>query len=169
MREIAVIFLLVKSLVAIETSDRLFECTEIFKERKSELLIELERIDEQKQALSALKVATEELLKQKEQKLSLKEERVEKKLQEITKKEASLKELTQKNELLLEKLTDTKMGKVAQTFAKMKAASAASILTNMSGEEAVEILRSLKPKSVGQILSKMDAQKASEITLLLVK
>lgn len=41
--------------MALQTSDRLFECTEIFKERKSELLVELERIDEQKQALSALK------------------------------------------------------------------------------------------------------------------
>ena len=57
--------LLTSTLFSLQTSDRLFECTEIFKERKSELLVELERIDEQKQALSALKVATEELLKQK--------------------------------------------------------------------------------------------------------
>ena len=50
---------------ALQTSDRLFDCTEIFKERKSELLVELERIDEQKQALNALKIATEDLLKRK--------------------------------------------------------------------------------------------------------
>ena len=45
--------------------DKIFECTKIFKERKSELLVELERIDEEKQALEALKTATEELLKKK--------------------------------------------------------------------------------------------------------
>ena len=65
--------LLLSSLNALQTSDRLFECTEIFKERKSELLVELERIDEQKQALSALKTATEELLKKKEVSLNQKE------------------------------------------------------------------------------------------------
>ena len=54
------------SLSALQTSDRLFDCTEVFKERKNELLVELERIDEQKQALSALQSATEELLKKKE-------------------------------------------------------------------------------------------------------
>ena len=67
--------LTLSSLIALETSERLFECTEIFKERKSELLVELERIDEQKQALSALKAATEELLKQKESKLNQKRKR----------------------------------------------------------------------------------------------
>ena len=63
-------FLLIISfqvLLGLETSDRLFDCTEVFKERKSELLVELERIDEEKQALSALQSATEELLKKKEQ------------------------------------------------------------------------------------------------------
>jgi len=38
------------NVLALETSEKLFECTEIFKARKSELLVELERIDEQKQA-----------------------------------------------------------------------------------------------------------------------
>ncbi|MCD6432757.1 MAG: PDP protein, partial [Sulfurimonas sp.] len=57
---------LLSSLGALETSERLFECSEIFKERKGELLVELERIDEQRQALSALKIATEELLRKKE-------------------------------------------------------------------------------------------------------
>jgi len=75
------------SLTALETNDRLFECTEIFKARKSELLVELERIDEQKQALSALKTATEELLKKRETKLSQEEEVVERKLTEISSKE----------------------------------------------------------------------------------
>ena len=147
--------------MALQTSERLFECTEIFKERKSELLVELERIDEQKQALEALRVATEELLKKKKVAIEQEEEVVDAKLVKITQKENSIKEMLQKNEQILKKLTSTKMDKVAQTFAKMKPASAASILSGMDIKEASNILSSLKPKTVGKILSKMDSKKAS--------
>jgi flagellar motility protein MotE (MotC chaperone) len=155
--------------LALQTSDKLFECTEIFKERKSELLVELERIDEQKQALSALKVATEELLKKKETRLNQKEEIVDKKLTEISAKEESIKKMLQRNEEVLKETKSIKMDKIAQTFSKMKPASAASILSDMEAEDAVSILSSLKPKIVGKILTKMDAKKASVITLLLAK
>ena len=87
MKNILFIVFTYTSLFSLQTSDRLFECTEIFKERKSELLVELERIDEQKQALSALKVATEELLKQKESKLAVQEEAVDKKFMIVSAKE----------------------------------------------------------------------------------
>ena len=86
------------SVFALETSDRLFDCTEIFKARKSELLIELERIDEQQQALEALKSATEELLKQKEAKVNYEAETLEVKRKEIMQREANIKEMLQKNE-----------------------------------------------------------------------
>ena len=155
------------NIFALQTSDRLFECTEIFKERKSELLVELERIDEQKQALSALKTATEELLKQKESQLSLKEDAVNEKLTEATKKEASIKKMLAKNEATLKNLKSTKMSKIAQTFSKMKAASASNILSEMPSHDAITILQALKPKVVGKILTKMDAKKASELTQLL--
>jgi len=161
--------LLLASLLSLETSDKLFECTEIFKERKSELLVELERIDEQKQALSALQIATEELLKKKETRLNEKEEVVDKKLLEIKEKEDSIKQMLTKNEGILEELKNIKMDKIGQTFAKMKEASAAAILSDMENEEAASILSSLKPKTVGKILSKMEPKKASDLTLLLVK
>lgn len=157
------------SLMALQTSERLFECTEIFKERKSELLVELERIDEQKQALSALKTATEELLKRKESKLTQKEELVDTKLSEITQKENSIKIMLEQNEEILKEVKSIKMNKIAQTFAKMKPASASSILSGMDTTEAASILASLKPKTVGKILSKMDSKKASELTLILSK
>jgi len=159
--------LLTSSLFSLQTSDRLFECTEIFKERKSELLVELERIDEQKQALSALKVATEELLKQKGSKLALKEEQVDEKLAIIMQKEKNVKEMMQRNEAALKELKSTKMSKIAQTFSKMKPSSASGILSEMDSKDATSILRSLKPKVVGKILTKMDAKKASELTQLL--
>lgn len=156
-------------LFALQTSDRLFDCTQIFKERKGELLVELERIDEQKQALSALKMATEALLKQKEQHLSEKEEEVDEKIAIITQKENGIKKMLQKNEAILKEIQETKMSKISQTFAKMKAGAASGILSGMDEKEAVKILQSLKPKTVGQILTKMDAKKAAKLTLLMSK
>ena len=170
MKILLMLFILTLSyLNALQTSDRLFDCTEIFKERKSELLVELERIDEQKQALSALKVATEDLLKKKKVSLEQKEEIVDTKLAKIRKKEESIKTMLAKNEEVLKSIKDIKMTKIAQTFAKMKAGSAANILSDMKLKDASLILQSLKPKTVGQILTKMDAKKASEITLILSK
>ncbi|MDQ1263257.1 MAG: hypothetical protein QG559_258 [Campylobacterota bacterium] len=169
MKQIAIILLFSLSLGALETSDKLFECTEIFKARKSELLIELERIDEQKQALSALKTATEELLTKKEVKLSQDEEAVKKKLSEASSKEESAKKMLEKNEQILKEIKELKMSKTAQAFAKMKSANAANVLSEMPPEEATAILLSLKPEIVSKILSKMDPKKASALTLLLAK
>lgn len=165
---LAILFALT-SLNALETSNKLFECTEIFKARKSELLVELERIDEQKQALSALKTATEELLVKREAKASQDETAVKAKLSEISSKEESIKKILQKNEEILKEIKAIKMSKTAETFAKMKAGNAADILSKMESQDAATILSSLKPKTVGTILSKMDAKKASELTLILAK
>ncbi|MEA1982242.1 MAG: PDP protein [Campylobacterota bacterium] len=169
MKLLLLISFLFTSLFSLQTSDRLFECTEIFKERKNELLVELERIDEQKQALGALKTATEELLKQKESKLLLQEESVEAKLAEITEKEERVKSILLRNEAVLKEIKSTKMSNIAQTFSKMKPAAASNILSDMSAQDATAILQSLKPKVVGKILTKMDAKKASELTKLLSK
>ena len=157
------------SLFALETSDKLFECTEIFKQRKSELLVELERIDEQKQALQSLKTATEALLKEKETRLNQQEEAVNKKLDEIKTREENTKAMLERNEKALAELKSTKLDKLSQTFAKMKAGAAATVLADMPNDEAVKILQSLKPQIIGKILSKMDAKKASELTQLLSK
>jgi flagellar motility protein MotE (MotC chaperone) len=169
LKKLGFLLVLTSSLMALETSEHIFECTEIFKERKSELLVELERIDEQKQALSALKVATEELLKQKEKKLTLQEESVNKQLLEVKHKEENIQKMLSKNETVLKELKSIKMNKIAQTFAKMKPAAASNILSDMSAKDAKNILQSLKPKVVGKILTKMDPQKASELTQLLSK
>lgn len=169
MKKIILLTIYTVSLFALQTSDRLFECTEIFQERKSELLVELERIDEQKQSLDALKMATEELLKQKESKLALQEENVNEKLQEVTQKENNIKQMLSKNMAVLKETKNIKMTKIAQTFSKMKPTASSKILSQMDSLEATSILQSLKPKVVGKILTKMKAQKASEITQLLSK
>ncbi|ADN10011.1 MotE family protein [Sulfurimonas autotrophica] len=169
MKYILLIALLYSSLFSMQNSDKLFECTKIFKERKNELLVELERIDEQKQALNALKTATEDLLKKKEAKLALKEEAVNAKLAQVSQKEKAIKEMVEKNSKILKELQSTKMSKISQTFAKMKAGAAANVLSDMDSKEAGSILQSLKPKVVGKILTKMDPKKASELTQLLAK
>ena len=167
MKILLLVLFVFSSLFSFETSDRLFECTEIFKARKSELLVELERIDEQKQALSALKAATEELLKKRENKLSQEEEVVSRKHAEISSKEENIKNMLNRNEAILKEVKNLKMNKMAQTFAKMKAGSAANILSDMDSTQAAAILSSLKPKTVGKILTKMDAKKASKLTVIL--
>jgi flagellar motility protein MotE (MotC chaperone) len=159
--------MVISYLNALQTSDRLFDCTQIFKERKGELLVELERIDEQKQALSALKIATEELLKKKKNAIELQEEGVNNKLTEVSQKEKNIQKILNENRKILKDIKDIKMNKISQTFAKMKPASASAILSDMKPKEAVKILQSLKPKTVGQILTKMDATKAAKLTLIL--
>jgi len=161
------LIVLYSSIFALETSDRLFECTEIFKARKSELLIELERIDEQKQALEALKSATEELLKQKEAKVTYEAEVIEVKRKEVMQREVKIKAMLKKNEDVLKEISNIKMDKIAQTFSKMKPGASAKILSDMDKNEAAKILQSLKPKIVGKILTKMNSKDSSDITRLL--
>jgi len=153
----------------LHASEKLFECTKIFQERKSELLVELERIDEEKQALEALKSATEELLKKKKNTIDLEAEAVEKKLSEAKEREKNAKVMLEENKSILSKIQTLKMGKLAQTYSKIKPSSAAAILSNMPEEDAIAILQELKPKTVGQILAKMSPKKASSLTILLAK
>lgn len=167
MRYLLILILIITSINAIEKNPKLFECSKIFEQRKGELLVELERIDEQQQALNALKSATDNMLKKKESALTQKEQELDLKLQEITEKEASIKELLEQNKKILEETKGLKLDKISQTYAKMKPASAASILNNMDTAEATNILKSLNPKTVGKIFSKMDSKKASDITLKL--
>ncbi|WP_345992748.1 PDP protein [Sulfurimonas sp. HSL-1716] len=169
MRYLFLVLLITINLFAIEKNDKLFECTKVFEDRKNELLVELERIDEQKQALDALKVATEELLKKKENDLNVREAKIDEKYDDVNKKEASIKAMLEENKKVLETIKNTKMDKISQTYSKMKPAAAAGVLADMDENIAVKILASLKPAIVGKILTKMDPQKASKLTIMLTK
>lgn len=148
---------------------RLLECNKVFEARKAELEMRLEKIDERQQAYGALNEATRSLLDEKEKKIStlLRELNATKKAVEADK--AAIEKLVAENKKTLEAIRDAKMDKVAQTYAKMKPASAAGILANLKASEASAILSKLKPKVVGKILAKMDPQKASQITTTLQK
>lgn len=167
MRIILILLIGLLPLSALQTSEKLFECTKIFEERKGELLLELERIDEQKQALDALKSATDELIKKREAALSEQEGKNAATLKSIEEKEKNIEAMLQENKKVLDEIKALKMDKVTRTFSKMKPASSAKIMGDMSSEEAARILTTLKPATAGKILAKMDSKKASEITLLL--
>ena len=150
-------------------NDRIFECTKVFEERKNELILELERIDEQRQALDALKAASDDLLTRKETILNAKDANISKNLASIESKEQNIKKMLDENRQILEDINTQKMDAIAQTFSKMKPSAAAGVLAEMDVKEAVRILRVQKPKTIGKILTKMPVKKASDLTLELAK
>jgi flagellar motility protein MotE (MotC chaperone) len=165
MYRLLIIFIAIFAMSAsVQAKSELYDCTQVFEERKQELILELERIDEQEQALNALKEATEELLKQKEAKLAEKEAKLDFQENDLKQREDEVEKKLKKTAELLKALKEQKMDKVSQTYAKMKAQSAADILSKLDAKEASAILATLKPKATAKILSKMDALKASEMT-----
>ena len=153
----------------LHANDKIFECTKVFEERKGELILELERIDEQRQSLSALKAASDDLLNRKEKIISDKEAKIAQDLASIEEKEQNIKAMLEKNRKVLEDINNQKMDNISKTFSKMKPGAAAGVLSDMKVEEAARILRVQKPKTIGKILTKMDAKKASALTLELSK
>lgn len=149
--------------------DKFFECNEIFKARKNELLLELERLDEQKQSLSALKSATEEILDKRETRNAKQERELEAKSKELAQKESDISTMLKKNEELLKEIKEFKTSKIAQSFSKMKPASAAAVLSEMEVDDAIDILSTLKADIISKILAKMDPKKASAISTILSK
>lgn len=155
-----VIFLVLSVIGFAETID----CTKIFEERKSELLKEVEKIDEARQSFEALQAATNALFDKQKATLKEKENAIEKTKQAIEEKEKKIAAMLEENKKLLELVDSKKNGKIDETYIKMKDAAAASILEKLPTHEAAAIVFSLPPKKISQIFAKMDVQKASEIT-----
>lgn len=156
-------------LQAATEQSRLIDCSEFFEQRKDELMREIEKIDEQQQALQALQAATQTMLDQKEAALAKREQDVNATLQMISDKETSIAEMLEDNKKLLEEVKKAKESRIAETYAKMKASKAAPILEAMDRGEAADILNNLDPKVMGGILAKMTPASASELTELLKK
>lgn len=159
-------FLLCMSIVPLlsENVNRTFDCTKIFEARKAELVSTLEAIDEQQQALDALKAATTDLLDKKEAALQSQEQNITKTLALIEAKESNVEKLVAQNKQILDEITKAKQDKISDIYVKMKPAASASIFNEMAIEEASEILRVLPPKIVSQIFAKMAPGKAAQLT-----
>ncbi len=133
-------------------------------QRREHLLNQkLQQILDMKSKLEAL---SKDLL---ERKKKIEEE--EKKAQEVLKK---LTEEIQKKKQLLEVqkkqgIPEEKIKELAKYYEEIKPRSAAEILSVMDKDLAVAILKQLPDDLVASIISKMDPQKAAEITKLLAE
>lgn len=163
MKALFLVFLTIK-LFANEAS---VDCNKIFDERKQEILKEVERLDEARQSLEALRAATNSLLDKREAQISQKELELNQTLEKIQEKEAQIQAQTKKNQKILSEIKNAKTSKLSEAYAKMKDNAAAGILSEMSREEAAEVISSLPAKKMSGILGKMQPNIASEITLIL--
>jgi len=162
-----ILFIIVSMMQILSAENATVDCNKIFELRKHEIARDLERIEEQKQSLEALKNANEELILKKETQLLKREEEVKVALElvEKTKKEALV--IFEDNKKMLADIKEAKDDKLSKTYLKMKDAKAAAILDNMKDYEAALILFNLTPKKISKIMAKMDPINASVITKLL--
>ncbi len=145
------------------------DCNIIFEQRKAEILREIEKIDEQQQALQALQSATQNVLDQKDADLKKREAALAAEKKELEQREEAIKRLLEKNEKILAEIKNTTQSKIGTTYAGMKDSKSAAILENLPESEAAMILFALDTKVVGKILAKMDPQKAANLTQIIQK
>jgi len=143
---------------------KLINCYEIFEQRRGELELKLEQIEEQKQAFIALKDASMHLLKKKEKVINEKEKEVNATLNKIENIKKQNEELVKKYQKILEEIKKAQTSKIVQSYAKMRAGNAAKILQDMDMNTSLDILSKLSPKVLSKIFSKMDSTKAAVLT-----
>lgn len=167
MKRILSFFILASLLWSVE--DKSFTCNKIFEERKSELLLEMDKIDEQQQVLEALRHATEKVLGDKEEKILKKEQEVEAKLQQILAEKAEVQKLVEQNKAMLENIQKAKDDKIIETYTSMKPGAAAAAMGEMDIAVAATIMFNLTTKQSAKIFAKMDPAKAAQLTEVLQK
>jgi len=143
---------------------KLINCYEIFEQRRGELELKLEQIEEQKQAFIALKDASMNLLNKKEKAIKQKEQEVNSTLAKIEDIKKQNEELVKKYQKILEEIKKAQTSKIVQSYAKMRAGNAAKILQDMDMNTSLDILSKLSPKVLSKIFSKMDSTKAAVLT-----
>ncbi len=151
---------LIASFVFGETID----CTRVFEERKSELLREIEKIDDSRQAFESFKAATNALFDKQKNALKEQEDALKKKQLELEEKEKHIANMMEENKKLLEQVEAKKSEKIDETYVKMKDAAAAAIIEKLPVHEGAAIIFGLPAKKISQIMAKMDPKIASEIT-----
>ncbi len=144
------------------------DCTQVFEQRKVELLKEIEKIDEARQSFEALQAATNSLFDKQQQKLDTQRDDLNATMRQVDAKKEEVKTMLAENKKLLEAINGAKNDKISETYSKMKDSAAAGILSELSNTEAAAVLFTLQAKKVSKIMAKMDAKKASKITQRLV-
>ena len=157
-------FILFASEKNVTNKTQLINCYEIFEQRRSELEMQVEKIEEQRQAFIALKDASMNILKKKEAKVNKKLQEVNATLQQVTKVKQETQNLVKKYQKILEEIKKANTSKLVQSYSKMRAGNAAKILQDMDMNTSLDILSKLSPKVLSKIFSKMDSQKAAVLT-----
>ena len=106
------------------------DCTQIFEARKDEILKEIERLDEQRQALESFRASTNAAYEQGLDKLAKKEADVNATMRQIEAKRQEVAELLAQNEKILKELKTMTTDKVSASYAKMKDQAAADVLSS---------------------------------------
>ncbi len=140
------------------------DCTKVFEERKSELLREVEKVDEARQSFEALQAATNALFDKQKAALKEKEASIEKSKQEIDAKHKEIASMLAENKKLLETVEAKKNEKIGESYEKMKDGAAAAIIEKLPTHEAAAILFGLPAKKISQVMAKMNPQTASTVT-----
>lgn len=161
--------LIILPIWAAENQREVIDCNIIFEQRKAEIIKEIERINEQQQALQALQSATQNVLDQKEADLKKREIALNNAQKEMEEREAKIARLVKRNEEILKQIRGATQSKVGETYAGMKDSKSAVILESLPDAEAAGILYALDTKVMSKILSKMTPQKAATLTQLLQK
>ncbi len=144
------------------------DCTQVFEERKVELLKEVEKIDEARQSFEALQGATNALFNKQQAKIDIQKEDLNATMRKIALKEENIKNMLEENKKLLEAISGAKNDKISDSYAKMKDSAAAAILAELPIDESAAVIFTLQAKKVSKIMAKMDPKKASQITQRLV-
>ena len=164
MKIIFTMFILVSILFS-ETVD----CTQVFEERKIELLKEIEKIDEARQSFEALQAATNSLFDKQRAKLDTQRLDINETMKKVTLKEENIKKMIEENKKLLASIEGAKNDKISDSYSKMKDSAAAAILSELPTNESAAVMFTLQAKKVSKIMAKMDPKKASQVTQRLVK
>lgn len=159
MRIFFTIFILVTALFS-----QTIDCTNIFEERKSEILKEVEKIDEARQSFEALRAATNSLFDKQKAKLDEQRADLNETMRKVATKEENIKRMLEENQKLLDSIRGAKNDKISDTYAKMKESAAAGILESLPINESAAVMFTLEAKKISKIMAKMDPLKASKIT-----
>jgi len=145
------------------------DCTQVFEERKIELLKEIEKIDEARQSFEALQAATNSLFDKQRAKLDTQRLDINETMKKVTLKEENIKKMIEENKKLLASIEGAKNDKISDSYSKMKDSAAAAILSELPTNESAAVMFTLQAKKVSKIMAKMDPKKASQVTQRLVK
>lgn len=147
-------------------------------QKREQILREYERIEAAKSELESYRTATRKLFKEREAQLLSKERDLNATLALIIEKEKNIstqnalheknmKDLLEQNQKILDQLNSGNSDKMLEAYVKMKDGKVAEVLGTMPALDAAKLLYRMEAKKISSVLSKMDANKAVELTDLI--